>query len=272
MSLAALSLTLPLTMLYFGEVSPFILLVNLLIMPVQPALLLIGGAATLSAAISPLIAQILYWIDLLPLSWTVGVVRLFATLPSYEVFVSANLIAAFFIVVLGAAMIKGIQPKWTIRLDWRKLALLGAVCGIAISLLSVALYVSRPDGLLHVWMLDMGESNAVLIQTPRGAHFLIDGGRYPSRLLTALGDRLPFSNHTLEVLFITQPDEAQFGALPDVIDRYDVGVVIDQGQPNLGEMFKTLYARLAAHPTINARAGYALTTDDGVKIEALNPI
>ncbi len=273
-SMAALAFTLPLTMLYFGEVSPFILLVNLLIMPVQPALLLIGGAATLSGAFSPVIAQILYWIDLLPLSWTIGVVQVFATLPSYEVFASANLIAAFFIVVLGAAMIKAAQPKWTIKvgaLTWRKLALLGTFCGLAITLLSVALYVSKPDGLLHVWMLDMGESNAVLIQTPRGAHFLIDGGRYPSRLLTAIGDRLPFSNHALEVLFITQPDEAQFGALPDVIERYDVGVVIDQGQPNLGEAFKALQTKLAAHPTINARTGYSLTTDDGVRIEALNP-
>jgi competence protein ComEC len=212
-SMAALVFTLPLTMLYFGQVSPFILLVNLLIMPVQPALLLIGGAATLTAAISPVLAQVLYWIDLLPLSWTIGVVRLFATLPSYEVFVSANLISAFFIVVLGASMIKGVQPEWTIKgmaLSWRKLALLGAVCGLGITLLSVALYVSKPDGLLHVWLLDMGDSDAILIQTPRGAHFLIDGGRYPSRLLTAIGDRLPFSNHTLEVLFITQPVDAQY--------------------------------------------------------------
>ncbi|MEO8395549.1 MAG: hypothetical protein ABI700_21320, partial [Chloroflexota bacterium] len=85
------------------------------------------------------------------------------------------------------------------------------------------------------------------------------------------GDRLPFSNHALEVLFITQPDEAQFGALPDVIERYDVGVVIDQGQPNLGEAYKALQAKLATHPIINARAGYSLTTDDGVRIEALNP-
>jgi competence protein ComEC len=57
-----------------------------------------------------------------------------------------------------------------------------------------------------------------------------------------------------------------------VIDRYDVGVVIDQGQPNLAEAYKALQAKLAVHPTINARTGYSLTTDDGVQIEALNPV
>ena len=274
-SLAALSLALPLTMLYFGQVSPFILLVNLLVMPVQPALLLIGGAATLTAVISPVIAQALYWVDLLPLSWTIDVVRLFATLPAFTVFVSANLIAAFFVVVLGAALIKAVQPKWATKgyatLSDRKLTVLAGFSGAVILILSAALYISRPDGLLHVWMLDMGDSNAVLIQTPRGAHFLVDGGRYPSRLLTALGDRLPFTNQTLEVLFITQPDEAQFGALPDVLDRYAVGVVIDQGQPNLADAYKALQAKLAVNPIVNARAGYSLTTDDGVQIEALNP-
>ncbi|MFN8564301.1 MAG: ComEC/Rec2 family competence protein [Anaerolineae bacterium] len=97
-TLAALAFTLPLTMLYFGQLSPAVLLVNLLIVPVQPALLLLGGAATLTTAVLQPLAQILYWLDLIPLSWTIEVVRLFARLPAAEVFVSPNLIAAFFVV------------------------------------------------------------------------------------------------------------------------------------------------------------------------------
>ena len=34
--------------------------------------------------------------------------------------------------------------------------------------------LSRPDGKLHVWWLDAGHSNAVLIQTPAGADILVD--------------------------------------------------------------------------------------------------
>lgn len=275
-TLAALAFTLPLTMLYFGQVSPIVLLVNLLIVPVQPALLLLGGAATLTAAVIQPLAQILYWLDLIPLSWTIEVVRLFARLPTAEVFISPNLIAALFIVIMGAAMLRATQPRWSLNLvDWlRRRAVVGAalLSGVGILALIGALFVSRPDGLLHVWFLDADGSNAVLIQTPRGAHFLIDGGRYPSRLLTALGDRLPFTDQTLEILFLTQPDEAQFAALPAVLDRYAIGVVVTNGQPNLGEAFGELQAKLAAHPEIDARTGYTLDSDDGLHIEALHPL
>jgi competence protein ComEC len=117
----------------------------------------------------------------------------------------------------------------------------------------------------------MGGSNAVLVTTPRGAHLLIDGGRFPSRLLTAIGDRLPFNDRTLEVLFLTQPDEAQFGALPTLLDRYEASVVLTNGQPNLNPVYTGLLDTLSARPVLNVTTGYTLDTDDGVRITVLNP-
>ncbi len=274
-SVAALIFALPLTMLYFGQVSPFVLLINLLVMPFQPALLILGGAATLIAIVAPVIAQVLFWLDLIPLAWTIGVVRWFAQIPVGEVYVSPSLVALVFLVLIGGAMVKAVQPRWSIQfgnlVSRRVLISATVLAALGILLLLAALILSRPDGKLHVWMLDMGESDAVLIQSPRGAHFLIDGGSSPSRLLTALGDRLPFTNRTLEALFLTEPDTTQFAALPTVLDRYDLGVVVDQGQPNLSPDFADLQARLAAHPIVNVRSGYSLDTNDGVQIEALNP-
>ena len=53
---------------------------------------------------------------------------------------------------------------------------------------------------------------------------LVDGGRFPSRLLTAIGDRLPFYDREIEVLAITHPDEWDIAAINSVLDRYTVGV------------------------------------------------
>ncbi len=274
-TLAATTFTLPLTMLYFGQVSPFILLVNLLIIPVQPLLLLLGIAATLIAFFLPPLAQLLYWLELLPLSWTIEVVRLFARVPTLEVFVSPNLIAVFFIVAAGGAMLKAAQPRWSLRLTgWvsqRIFLSATLLSAIGMLILIAALLLSRPDGLLHLWMLDMGGSNALLIQTPRGAHILIDGGRFPSRLLTALGDRLPFTKHSLEMVILTQPDEMQFGALPAVLPRYPPAVFLSSGQPNLGDTFAALQAQVASSPQAQLSAGYVIETDDGVRLETLNP-
>jgi competence protein ComEC len=100
---------------------------------------------------------------------------------------------------------------------------------------------------------------------------LVDGGHFPSRLLTALGDRLPFNDQEIEVLVITQPDEFDYGALPSVLDRYSIGVTLTNGQPNLSPAYTALQEKLAAYPLVNVRSGYSLDTSDGVHLDVLHP-
>lgn len=99
-SIAAQITTLPLIVLYFGRISLVTLLVNLLIVPVQSLILIVGGMATILALFAPGIAQILYWFALVPLGWTIDVVRLFARLPfaDVEFSVDSRLVALFFVV------------------------------------------------------------------------------------------------------------------------------------------------------------------------------
>jgi competence protein ComEC len=147
------------------------------------------------------------------------------------------------------------------------------VASCTLLVLMAAMLLSRPDGKLHVWLLDIGHSNATLMQTPGGAHILVDGGRYPSRLLTALGDRLPYYDRKLEILAITHPDEWDIAALESVLERYSVGAALYHGQKNDGDVFGRIMDRLARSdtPLVEARAGYRLELDDGVRIEVLHP-
>lgn len=167
------------------------------------------------------------------------------------------------------------QPEWALRLARlvrsRAVVAAGVTAGLVTLALLLALLAARPDGHLHLWLLDVGHSNAVLVQTPGGAHMLVDGGRYPARLLTAIGDRLPFNDRTLEVLAVTQPDEFEYGALAAVLSRYDVGVVLTNGQPNLSDSYQALQQMLSRAPVVEARAGYQLSLDDGTLIEVLHP-
>lgn len=275
-TLAVQITTLPLATLYFGHLSLVLLLVNLLIVPVQAALLLLGAVATLATPI-PDLAQLLYWYDMVFLGWTIAVVRGFAALPFADVTVTLDprLVTLYFAVLIGVALMQASQPEWALRLmrfvRSRAVAVAGAVAGVSTLALMGALLTARPDGHLHVWLLDVGHSNAVLVQTPGGAHMLVDGGRYPARLLTAIGDRLPFNDRTLEVLVITQPDEIEYGALPHVLGRYDIGMALTNGQPNLSESYQTLQQLLSSYPVVEARAGYTLELGDGVLIEVLHP-
>lgn len=276
-SIAAQIMTLPLILLYFERLSIVALLVNLLIIPIQSYLMVIGLAATLLAFVVPAVAQLLYWLDMLLLGWTLGIVREFARLPFAETAlkVDSRLIAGFYLVMVGGTLMVATKPTWTYRLAQvvRRRAAVTALAfsGAGLMLLWLALLCSRPDGRLHVWWLDVGHSNAVLIQTPAGAHILVDGGRLPSRLLTALGDRLPFNDRQLEVIVISQPDPFDYAALSAVLDRYTVQRTLTNGQPNLNPDYEAILERLPPESVTAVRAGYSLDVEDGTRLEVLSP-
>lgn len=277
-TLAAQIATLPIILLYFERLSLVSLAVNLLIIPAQSALLILGMVATLSAFVSPLLAQVLYWLDFVLLGWTLWVVRSFAQIPFANVPVSVEprLVAAFYLVLLGGAMITVTRASWPERLAGlvRRRMMVSAVAfaGLGLAALMTVLAASRPDGRLHVWFLDLShDANAVLIQTPGGAHILVDGGRYPSRLLTALGDRLPFNDLTLDMLIVTHPDPNDTEALLAVLERYSVGVVLMTAQPGEREEWASIEAALLKFPVVSASAGYSVDLDDGTRIEVLHP-
>lgn len=276
-TIAAQILTLPLIILYFERLSLVALLVNLLIIPVQAPLLLFGGLATIIAFAVPVLAQVIYWIDMVLLSWTIGVVRVFADLPfaDTEFRVDPRWITLYFVVVIGWALMQATQPDlWRdLARHVRRRAVLTTVLisGLGLAVLMVAVAFARPDDKLDVWFLDMGHSNAVFIETPGGAQILIDGGNFPSRLLTALGDRMPFVDREIDVLIVTQPDEFDTGALPSVLARYDVGVALMNGQPNQTDSFIQLQEALSDTQIIDIRAGYSVEFDDGVVLDILHP-
>ena len=136
-----------------------------------------------------------------------------------------------------------------------------ALTAFLILVLMLAMRFSFPDGRLHVWLLDVGHSNAVLLQTPNGAQILVDGGRFPSRLLTSIGDRLPFYDRSIEILAITHPDEFDIAAIHAVLRGYSVGVALLNGQPNETETFLQIKRELANSKTVEVRAGHTIELD-----------
>ena len=276
-TLAAQITTTPFSLLSFGNLSLVLVPVNLLILPVQPAILLRGGLAVLVSALGTLLAQLLFWAALLPLAWTTAIVRAFAALPfaQVEAGISPTLAALHLLALSAAAVLSAVDPGWfgRLRRKFRRQTLVLASAGTSavMILLAAALALARPDGYLHVYFLDVGHSNAVLIQTPGGAQMLVDGGRLPARLLTALGDRMPFSDDTLDLLISTQPDANEYEALAAVAERYAVPLLLTNGQPNASPGWNALLQALDDTTVQPVRAGEQVALSDGVALEVLSP-
>lgn len=79
---------------------------------------------------------------------------------------------------------------------------------------------------LHVYFLDIGQGDSILIKAPNGREMLIDGGP-DSSILPVLGKALGFFDRSIDVVLATHPDQDHIGGLPLVFDRYEVSKFID---------------------------------------------
>jgi competence protein ComEC len=278
-SLSAQILTLPLVAAYFGQLSLVTLPANLLVLPAQPALLTLGGLATLVGMAWPAAGQLLAWTAWLFLHYTLEVVRALATIPSaaVPVYLSGSGIAALYAAILAATwylwqgqatrqeLHEGLAAGLTPRL-----ALAGS--GLAAALVA-SWGFSQPDGNLRVTFLNVGHGEAVFIQTPHGRQVLVDGGAYPTVLYDQLGRQMPFWDRHLDLVVATQPDPAHAAALPGLFRRYRVDRLLLDGAPaGLATAEELAAAAQAARVPIHyALAGETFLLDDGVRLEVLHP-
>lgn len=275
---AAQLFVLPLILFYFGRLPLLSPLANLLIVPAQAGVLLIGGSATLLALIFPAVAGLLFDAVWLPLAWTTTIIRQLAAHPlvSTELPISSWLLGALVLFGLGAIHLQATAPHRFERLirSWRFWGrAIVIVISLALGSVLVQRIIEKPDDELHVVYLDAGLSNSVIIETPRGAVFLIDGGRYPSRLLTALGDQLSPQQRHIDILFITSDEYDDIGALPEVAERYTILTLITAIESSREPAYYDLLDQLEAGGTVIIHATEAgrILSEDGVELDILAP-
>jgi len=235
-TLAAQITTLPIILHHFGRLSLVTLLTNLLILPVQSYVMIFGGIATLLGLVVRPLGQVVGWIAWVFLTYTIETVRLTAWVPHASVPVQMNGWMVFtYYAILGGLTWWLAQPGERRRELWDGLtywfssraeakALVGAA-GI-LSILALFAWRGLPDGRLHVVFLDVGQGDAIFIQTPSGKQMLIDGGPSERVLLSQLGRQMPFWDRTLDVMLLTHPDSDHVTGLVPVLERYWVETVI----------------------------------------------
>jgi competence protein ComEC len=87
-----------------------------------------------------------------------------------------------------------------------------------------------PDGRLHVYFLDVGQGDAILVRAPDGRQVLVDGGPSPAALLNELGQVMPYWDHSLDLVVLTHPDQDHMAGLIPLVGRYQVGQVLANAQ------------------------------------------
>lgn len=78
-----------------------------------------------------------------------------------------------------------------------------------------------PDGQLHLYFLDVGQGDALLLQTPEGKWGMVDTGRSPD-LLSKVQEFMPTTNRELEFVVLTHPDADHIESVLEVLTAYKV--------------------------------------------------
>lgn len=83
------------------------------------------------------------------------------------------------------------------------------------------LVTTRADGLTHIYILDVGQGDAILIRTADRETILIDGGPN-GKILDHLAFILPPWDNDINLLVSTHADADHLAGLIPVLERYDV--------------------------------------------------
>lgn len=100
--------------------------------------------------------------------------------------------------------------------------------GTIVVAIAVGVYVSIPQKLSLVF-LDVGQGDAIFIESPAGVQVLIDGGRDSGAVLRELSTVMKPWDRSIDLVIGTHPDADHIGGLDAVIERYAVGAVMDPG-------------------------------------------
>ena len=268
-SLAAQAATLPDVLATFGRLSLISPAVNLLVVPLVPVAMAGGLVAMVAGGIvmagAPAAVGILAGLPgWLVLHLIVAIVRTAAGLPLAavalppELAVPAGIVAGVavpaVVLLFGRwrrapgggrrstlhAQPRPAPPKRADRPTPQRPAGFGpleraAIASAALVLLlsSMALGTSVTRA-TRVVMLDIGQGDAILVESASGARMLVDGGPDPERLLIELDARIPPWDRRIDVVVLTHPHEDHVAGLARVLQRYRVGRAYEPGMRGPG--------------------------------------
>jgi competence protein ComEC len=292
-TLAAIVAVGPLITYNFGVVSLVGLPATFFSLPALPAIIVTAALVAFVGLFALLMAQILGWLAWLFLSYFLLVVQGFDALPysSLEVStISTWHIWGYYVILAGvisflnhrkqladfpSRLTSGIKkvaegiskPRLGFSMKW----LIPVLLVVAILVWSVAL--TTPDDKLHVSFLDVGQGDAILIQTPNGQDILIDGGPDSQNINLELSEKLPFWDRTIDLMVCTQPHADHVTGLVEVLQRYKVKQVLEPGVSYNSSIYQE-WLRLIEDKGIEyniGRAGQEIDLGNGIKMEVLNP-
>jgi competence protein ComEC len=282
-TVAATVATAPLLAHHFGSVSVAGLVANLLALPVVAPIMWLGMAGAALAqlpAVAPLLSEpvelltrALAAVDGALLGYLAWLARLMAEAPGATVALPLRstlavgvAYAAIAAAVLGMRRGARVAEPWVTPAlaTWRRaparVRLASVMAAVTVAVLALVGWTATPapPRELTVSFLDVGQGDAILIQTPEGGAVLFDGG-IPEAHVSTLLKRAGVTR--LSLVVATHQSRDHHAGLQAVVERFPVDTLLENGDGTSDPTFATLVdtARRRGARVIEPRPGQTIT-------------
>jgi competence protein ComEC len=260
----------------FLQFTPYAVAANFAIVPCVAATMALGAAQLALWWCAPL-AQACANLDSWLLAWMLGVVQTVSALAGAAIPMTPA--PAWCVAVYDAALLAA--PAL-----WARGARTLAVVAVLLATIWVLAPPRAIDPRLRITVLDVGQADAIVVQTPRGHAFIVDAGGRLERgapgadsLAEQIGERVvvPFllrhGVHALDAIVLSHPHGDHAGGVAPVLRRLRVAEFADSGQTYGGHAYRDAVATARADgvPIVRPRAGVSWRTDDGVSLRFIGP-
>ncbi|NQW16837.1 MAG: ComEC/Rec2 family competence protein [Chloroflexi bacterium] len=241
---AATTVTTPIVAFHFHAVPIWGILATVFALPAMlPAIL--GSLLTgIMGTVWSTPADVASWPTWLALEYMITVIEFFEKLPFSTIDVgrvTAAALAMIYVVGIGYLLRKNGLSVWrrTVEalrdgsIDMRlaplhrhRLPMPILLVTVGLAALSLAAVTTQSGSELRVTFSETTRGDLSLIETPGGRQILIDGGGSPDGAVKFLGDRMPFWDHSLDLVILTHPHADHVTGLLRVLETYDIDRIL----------------------------------------------
>ncbi len=276
---AASLAVLPIIAASFGRLSLVSLPANLLAAPSFGLALGASGVTALAGVIDTGFGRLVGQVAYLPLAYLAWLGRVFGRLPFASLSVGGFGVfgAAATYLALGLALYALLRTRPEALGEQQPMRLRPAlVMTVVLLVAGGAVWLHDLQGgpsRLRVTVLDVGQGDSILIETPAGHRILVDGGPSGDVLMQALGRELAPSDRRIDLMVLTHGQDDHVTGLVDVLQRFDVRQVLAGPLPGTTAAYRAWRDEVAALglPVHQAVAGEWLDLGRGAYIDVLGP-
>lgn len=129
----------------------------------------------------------------------------------------------------------------------------------------------KTNSVLTVAFLDVGQGDAIFIETPSKNQALFDAGK-DSRVLKELVGFMPFYDRTIDLMIASHYQQDHFGGFFDALKKYKAGLVL--GPPDESFNLKNEWFKILQNKKISSLAlkrGARIHLDNNLFLDILSP-